>query len=267
MTLDTDWTALHLQLEWGADEALVTDPVDRLLQPERVPLLPSRPAAVRVQPETPVASLSPPHAGTPGEQALAAAGAAQTLDALRAAIAAFEHCALKQTASHLVFAEGNPESAVLLIGDPPGREEDRGGHPFAGPEGQLLDQMLGSIGLRRETLMLTPLIPWRPPGGRPANPAELALLLPFLHRLIALLGPAHVLILGNVAAKALLGQPPRRQAPVDWVDLRTPGLTSPVPALVLPSPGELLKKPPLRRDAWRALRKLHRALDAKPTNI
>ncbi len=262
MTLASDdWTALRLQIEWGADEALSPDPIDRLAQAARPQAVPERrPQAivVRTQP--------PPPAGTAAERALAAAGAAQTLDELRAAVAAYDGCALKQTASHLVFAEGNPESAVLLVGDPPGREEDRSGHPFAGPEGQLLDQMLGSIGLQRDSLMLTPLIPWRPPGGRPANPGELALLLPFLHRLIALHLPARVVILGGVAGRTLLGQPPRRAA-ADWVEMRVPGVQAPMPALVMPGLAEMLKKPPLRREAWRALRMLRRALDAMPAEM
>lgn len=262
MTLATDdWTALRLQIEWGADESLSPDPIDRLTAAAR-----PRPAAERRSPTLVVRTQPPPPAGTAAERALAAAGAAQTLDELRAAIAAYDGCMLKQTASHLVFAEGNPESAILLVGDPPGREEDRSGHPFAGPEGQLLDQMLASIGLPREGLMLTPLIPWRPPGGRPANPGELALLLPFLHRLIALHLPARVVILGGVAARTLLGQPPRRGA-ADWVEMRVPGVQAAIPALLMPGLAEMLKKPPLRREAWRALRMLRRAIEAMPSEM
>lgn len=266
MTLGTDdLTALRLQIEWGADECLAPDPIDRLViigRPQVQPAPGPRPAPTpiaRVQPETP--------SGTAGERALAAAGAARSLEELRAAIAGFEGCALKQTASNLVFAEGNPESPILLIGDPPGREEDRSGHPFAGPEGQLLDQMLGSVGLRRDGMMLTPLIPWRPPGGRPASAPELVLLMPFLNRLIALHQPARVLILGAVATRALVAQPPRRQAAGEWLNLRVPGMQDTIPALVAPGLGEMMKKPPLRRDAWRALRMLRRAVDAMTSGL
>ena len=93
---------------------------------------------------------SRPPKGTAGERALALAGQAATLEDLRAALAGFDGCALRDTASNLVFAEGDPASTTLIIGEPPGREEDRSGHPFAGPEGQLLDQMLASIGLTRD---------------------------------------------------------------------------------------------------------------------
>ncbi|MDR3530581.1 MAG: uracil-DNA glycosylase family protein, partial [Rhodopila sp.] len=170
--MDDAFALLRLQVEWGADEAIDLDPIDCLRPVESKPVLLPRP----------VAAPEPPK-GTPGERALGLAGQASSLEDLRAAVAGFDGCALRDTASNLVFAEGDPASTTLLIGEPPGREEDRSGHPFAGAEGMLLDQMLASIGLTRAQLMLAPLLPWRPPGGRPPNPGEIAVCLPFLHRL------------------------------------------------------------------------------------
>ena len=138
--MDDAYALLRLQVEWGADEAIDLDPIDRLRPIEARPL--PRPAALAERPND-TRVIEPPK-GTPGEQALASAGQAATLDDLRAALAGFDGCALRDTASNLVFAEGNPASTTLIIGEPPGREEDRSGHPFAGPEGQLLDQMLAS---------------------------------------------------------------------------------------------------------------------------
>jgi DNA polymerase len=261
MTFDDDWGMLRLQMEWGADEALAPEPVDRLRDQAVVPGVAetrSRAPAPVVRPMAPAA----PPAGTPGERALAAAQGASTLEELRAAIAAFDGCHLRQTASHLVFAEGDPESPLLLIGDPPGREEDRSGHPFAGAEGQLLDQMLASIGLKREQVMATPLVPWRPPGERPVTASELAMLMPFLHRLIALVQPERVVIFGGVACRALLGQAlPRNRKTVEWSDLRIPNLQKTLDSIAVPSLGAMLKTPPLRRDAWMALRRVRRFLD------
>jgi uracil-DNA glycosylase len=176
--LDDAFALLGLQVEWGADEAIDPTPLDRLRPAEPKPVPPPGPVAA---PE--------PARGTAGERALAAAAKAGTLEDLRSALTSFDGCALRDTASNLVFAAGDPASTTLIIGDPPAREEDRSGQPFAGPEGQLLDQMLISIGLTRADLMLTPLIPWRPPGGRPPSPGEIAICLPFLHRLIALMKP------------------------------------------------------------------------------
>jgi len=274
MSLEDDFALLSLQIEWGADEALLPDPLDRLRPLDAAPVADRGVRPIGASPigaRSPITVLPTPQVAapvrTPAERALAAAGSAETLDDLRAAIAAFDACPLRDTAAHLVFAEGNRESPVLLVGEPPGREEDRGGHPFAGPEGQLLDQMLASIGLTRAHVMATPLVPWRPPGGRPVSPSEKALLLPFLHRLIVLLDPARVMIFGGLAAKTLL--PPaatRRKATPDWVDMHIPGVAAPIPTLAVPSLSDMLKTPVLRRDAWAALRRLRRALDVLQTD-
>jgi DNA polymerase len=255
--LDDAFALLRLQFEWGADEAIAFEPLDRLrpAEPHPEPVL-------RAVPPAPV----PAPVGTPAERALGLAGSAATLDDLRAALAAFDGCALRDTASNLVFAEGDSASTTLVIGEPPGREEDRSGHPFAGPEGALLDRMLASIGLDRGTLMLTPLVPWRPPGGRPVSPAELAICLPFLHRLVGLLQPRRLVIFGGTAARLLLPPNAARRRPArGWTEARIPGLPQTLPALGLPGMAEMLKNPPLRRDAWAGLRLLRRALDEELT--
>jgi uracil-DNA glycosylase len=261
--LDDAFALLRLQVEWGADEAIDPDPVDRLRPVDSVSIPLLRPAAIVER-----AHSAPVAKGTPGERALGLAGQAATLDDLRAALAGFDGCALRDTASNLVFAEGDPASTTLIIGEPPGREEDRGGHPFAGPEGQLLDQMLASIGLSRTELMLTPLLPWRPPGGRPPSAGEIALCLPFLHRLIALLKPHRIVLFGGTAGRALLPQSAnRRRNPRGWVESSIPGMQAALPTLVLPGLAEMLKNPLLRRDAWAGLRMLRRTLDETQTQM
>ncbi len=251
-----DFALLSLQLEWGADEAIDLDPIDRLRPAEtRQTLAPAvRPQAVSPAPAAPI--------GTPGDRALIAAASAATLDELRTAITGFDGCALRDTATNTVFAEGDRDSDTLLVSDPPGRDEDRGGHPFAGAEGKLLDEMLISIGLTRSDLMLTPLIPWRPPGGRPPSPAEIAICLPFLHRLITLMKPQRIVVFGGTAAKALLPQgTTRRRGQRGWTEITIPGLAAPLPMLCLPGMAEMIKTPPTRRDAWAGLRLLLRTID------
>jgi DNA polymerase len=199
----------------------------------------------------------------PAERAVAAADSATTVDTLREAIAAFDGCALRDTASHLVWAEGDPNSPVLIIGEAPGRDEDRAGHPFAGADGVLLDQMLASIGLTRTQVMVAPLLPWRPPGGRPPNAVELAVCLPFLYRLITLMQPQWLLLFGTTAARTLLpaAAARRRPSPV-WVDCNIPSLQQALPSLVLPGFAEMRKSPALHRVAWAGLRMLRRTLNA-----
>ena len=121
----------------------------------------------------------------------------------------FTGCALRDTATQTVFADGAADAPLMLIGDAPGAEEDRAGRPFVGPAGLLLDQMLGSIGLDRAQLRLGNVIPWRPPGNRNPTESEVALCLPFLLRHIALVRPRGVCLLGAVAAKAVLPEPER----------------------------------------------------------
>ncbi|WP_428490396.1 uracil-DNA glycosylase [Rhodopila sp.] len=260
--MDDALALLSLQLEWGADESIGVDPINRLRPVEASPA----PRRLAVSPQPLSGAQGSGTQGTPGERALALAGRAATLDDLRAALAGFDGCSLRDTASNLVFAEGDPDSATLIIGEPPGREEDRGGHGFAGPEGQLLDQMLASIGLGRGELMLTPLLPWRPPGGRPASPGEIALCLPFLHRLVGLVKPRRIVLFGATAARAMLPQSPaRRRGPRNWVEGAFPGMPAALPVLALPGLADMLKNPPLRRDAWAGLRLLRRAIDQLPT--
>lgn len=252
---------LRLQIEWGADEALDDSPVDRL-RPAAAP-------ATILRPAPPPAAAPPPLPDSPragaAERAVVAAGAAETLDALRAAIAGFDGCALRDTATKPVLPAGDPDSGLLLIGDPPGAEEDRSGTPFAGPDGELLDRMLASIGLQRTHFLAAPLIPWRPPGGRPPSAGEIAVCLPFLHRLIVLAAPERIVLLGTLATRTLLpGQ--RRRPGGGWTQLALPSSPGTVPTLLLPMPGTLAGSPALRRDAWTELRRLRRALDGTVTD-
>jgi DNA polymerase len=243
---------LRLQMEWGADESLDDAPIDRLRPPRATP----PPMPVR----RPTPAPSPPvPSGTPVERAIRAAAQADTLDSLKAAIAGFEGCPLRDMATNLVFAAGDPDATVMLIGGPPAADEDRSGIPFSGREGALLDQMLASVDLKREALLLTPLIPWRPPGGRVPNPGELQLYRPFLMRLIALTAPARVLVFGSLAASTVLGAAHRART-VAWIEAPIEG--RPTALLVLPALADLLKTPARRKDAWTGLRLLRRALDA-----
>lgn len=242
---------LRLQIEWGADEALQDTPLDRL-----VPAAPARPPPAPVQTSPP----APATLATPAERAATLAAAATTLADLRAAVAAFDQCALRDTAANLVFADGSPATGLLLIGDPPGEAEDRSGTPFAGPAGALLERMLASVSLSRQDLLLTPLIPWRPPGGRPPSVAEIAVCLPFLHRLVVLSAARHLIVAGALAAKTLVRSTRRRTRPA-WVGVAVPGLADPVPCLVMPSPVDVVRAPSARQEAWAALRLLRRKLD------
>jgi len=142
-------------------------------------------------------------ASAPADRAAALAGIT-SLEALRDALETLDGCALKHTASNMIFADGNPGATLMVIGDVPGRDEDRVGLPLVGADGQLFDRMLASIGLSRADIYMAPLIPWRPPGNRTPTAEEMALLLPFLYRHVQLAAPQMLLLLGGVTAKTIL---------------------------------------------------------------
>jgi DNA polymerase len=260
--------ALRLQLEWGADEALAEAPVDRMAAPAPAAsaAAPGRPVMQPTPPPTPLrpaAAPMPPGSPAPVLRAREVAEAAGTLAELRAALARFDGCALSATATNLVFADGNPASGLMLVGEGPGAEEDRAGKPFVGPSGQFLDRMLASIGLDRTKLLITNLIPWRPPGNRNPTDSEVLVCLPFLLRHIALVRPRRLVLLGALATKAVTGNATGiRRMRGKWLDVAIPGLSAPVPALPMLHPAYLLRTPGAKRDAWADFLLLRRTLDA-----
>jgi uracil-DNA glycosylase len=164
---------------------------------------------------------------------------------LQSAMAKLDDCPLKHTASNLCFADGNPGARVMIIGEAPGRDEDRVGVPFVGADGQLLDKMIASIGLDRASVYLTNLLPWRPPGNRSPTDEETAMLLPWLFRHVQLAKPEFVLLLGGAAAKLVLGSHDGimklrgRWRDVDFGDsVSRPVLASLHPAYLLRSPAQ-----------------------------
>ncbi|WP_431270388.1 uracil-DNA glycosylase [Dankookia sp. P2] len=169
----------------GAEEALAAAPIDRTVPRAVAPALPPAAPAIPGMPakggrEAPARALPARLAPPPGAtRAAALAAQADSLPALRAAMAGFDASPLRETATNLVFADGAPESGLMLIGEAPGGDEDRLGRPFVGVSGQLLDRMLGSIGLHRETgFYITNILPFRPPGNRTPTDAEIGLFLP-----------------------------------------------------------------------------------------
>ena len=249
----TPLQALRWSVAMGADEAIGDEPVDRYAQSAE-PAAPAQPA-VPVHASASTAPAAPPLASSQGAaDSRAAARQADTLAALRLALEAFEGCALKQTATNLVFADGNPEADLMILGEAPGAEEDRQGTPFVGPSGQFLDRMLGAIGRDRTSAYISNVLFWRPPGNRTPTDAEVAACMPFVQRHIALVRPKVLVFVGGAAAKALLE---RKEGIMrlrgTWYDYRNPDLDVPIPALAIFHPAYLLRSPGQKRQTWRDL--------------
>ncbi|WP_276118756.1 uracil-DNA glycosylase [Pararhizobium qamdonense] len=197
-----------------------------------------------------------PQMAIPDEQAIAearfAADSARSLDELKSAMEAFSGCNLRNSARNMVFADGNAASGILVIGPVPNGDDDREGVPFSGKQGQMLDRMLGAIGLDRASVLLTNVIPWRPPGNRPPSPRETDICRPFIERQIALSEPRHLLILGNFAARFFFGGNEMiHHMRGEWRDV-TVGSTT-VPALATLHPQDLVSAPASKRLAWQDL--------------
>ena len=244
---------LALMIEWGADEALDDAPIDRTrahppaATPQQAAAAARAPATVAPRP-------------TPATNAQALAAAATTQAELRAALASFTECPLAVTATNLVFADGNPEAGLVLVGEAPGAEEDLAGTPFVGASGKFLDRMLASIGLNRTHLLITNLIPWRPPGNRAPTDSEVLMCLPFLRRHLQLLRPHTVVTLGALATHALTGTDTGirklrgKWRTLDLGDGQTPRL------LPMLHPAYLLRTPGAKRETWQDLLSLKQSL-------
>jgi DNA polymerase len=258
---DTDALAtLAWLIEAGADEAIAEEPVNRLTAKLVAP--PSPPAPVAM---TPRAAAAPSVAAASGDaigDAQAAAAAANSLDALRAAMEAFEGSALKRAATHTVFADGTPAGRVLFIGEAPGRDEDRIGKPFVGRAGQLLDKMLASIDLdRTRNCYITNVINWRPPDNRDPSPEEAAICLPFLRRHIELANPGVIVLLGAVAARHVMGITEGiMKTRGRWMEYRVGNVM--VPVMPTLHPAYLLRQPAHKKLAWRDLQALASRMEA-----
>ena len=235
-------------VEAGADEAIQEIPVNRL----KAPITPPPVAPMRAQ-AAPAASQPPPVAGDNIGSAMATAAAATNLAELKAALESFEGSALKRMATNTVFADGVAESRIMLIGEAPGRDEDRIGKPFVGRAGQLLDKMLASIGLdRTSNVYITNVMNWRPPDNRDPSPEEAAICLPFLRRHIELVNPKLILLLGAVAARHVMGiSDGIMKTRGRWMEYRVGDRM--VPVLPTLHPAYLLRQPAHKKLAWRDL--------------
>nr|WP_041782782.1 uracil-DNA glycosylase [Ancylobacter novellus] len=273
---------LAFHVEAGVDVALGEQPVDRFTESAaersaaagRVVLAPSAESAPAPRPAPPVpaahrpatpalAGEAPPPPDLAAVEAREAAASAPTLEALEALLEKFDGCPLKHTATRLVFADGNPQARLMLVGEAPGRDEDIEGKPFVGRSGKLLDRMLAAIGIDRTTAYIANVVPWRPPGNRTPTPQETAICLPFICRQIELANPDVLVCLGGPSAQTLLGiRDGITKARGRWMDYDTGSRV--IPALATFHPAYLLRSPLGKRMAWRDMLAIEARLAGLP---
>ncbi|PZA09848.1 uracil-DNA glycosylase [Rhodopseudomonas palustris] len=259
---------LAFYLDAGVDCALAEDPVNRMLDDAPEPIASATESSRAVKPALQAQPTPPPprpaQPATPDAAIVSAresAATAPTLEALRDLMQRFDGCALRGTAKQLVFADGNPQAKLMLVGEAPGRDEDIEGLPFVGRSGKLLDLMLAAIGLDRNSVYIANVIPWRPPGNRTPTPQETQICLPFIKRQIELVNPDLLVTLGNPSTQALLGtRDGIMRTRGRWFDFDTGTRT--IRALPTLHPAYLLRQPTYKRLAWQDLRAIATALAA-----
>ena len=259
---------LRFYAEAGYDEALDETPANRFAEQRSQPraqreappeAAPASPKGDNGEPRAPLQARAPAAPAIPAsvpdeEQVLRArtlAKEAKSLDELREIVAGFDGCNLKFTAKSLVFADGNPDAPLMLVGEAPGRDEDLAGLPFVGRSGQLLDRILAAIGRDRTSSYIANVIPWRPPGNRDPSPLETEICRPFIERQIELAAPKVLVTLGNPSTKLLLKtQTGIMRMRGNWATYATSsGLE--IPAMPTLHPAYLLRNPAHKKLAWR----------------
>jgi DNA polymerase len=251
---------LDFYVEAGADALVGEEPVDRFATEDAPLTARSTPVTARAEPAARAPSpIAPP---APDEASMAAREAAKratSLDELRAVLDRFEGCALKATATQLVFADGNPQARLMFVGEAPGRDEDIEGLPFVGRSGKLLDRMLAAIGLDRTLVYIANIVPWRPPGNRTPTPQESQICLPFISRQIELADPDILVCLGGPSAQTLLGiKDGITKTRGRWFSFDT-GKRE-IRAMPTFHPAFLLRSPLQKRFAWRDFLAIKKAL-------
>jgi len=273
----------HFYVDAGADALLGEEAVDRMADevPDSPPLAGGRPdgEAVRVGNYPTHCLGARPHPGRLQRSGPPPAGEGKALatarrrhdggarggpdrrefDELRKLLESFQGCSLRNTATQLVFADGNPEGRVMFVGEAPGHEEDISGRPFVGRSGKLLDRMIEAIGLDRSKVYIANVVPWRPPGNRTPTPQETAICLPFIRRQIELANPDILVCLGGPSMQTLL-------APKDgitrmrgrWFPFDTG--TREIRAMATFHPAFLLRSPLQKRLSWRDFLAIKKAL-------
>ncbi len=256
---------LRWYVEQGIDEAIGEEPIDRFAAPPppaaAAAVTPIAPAAraltpLRAPPPQPAAQRGPVPLESPRlvEDARALAESCSTLAELEAAIRGFEGCALKRTAKNTVFADGTPGAPVMIVGEAPGADEDRLGKPFVGVSGQLMDRMMGAIGLARDGgFYITNILFWRPPGNRTPTTTEQGMCLAFTRRHIELAKPKVLVLAGGVAVKAVLDTTEGiTRLRGKWTGYTTSDGTV-IPTMPTFHPAYLLRTPASKRQSWQDL--------------
>lgn len=242
-----DLQILNWYLTAGVDEVIGEEPINRLVAvPKKQNLAPIIQKALSQ--DIQVQRIADVPTNVLAKQAT-------SLNELKSLIANFD-TPLKKNAQNMVFADGNPQADLMVIGEAPGEEEDKQGLPFVGRSGKLLDAMLKSIEHDRTNTYITNVVNFRPPNNRTPADDEILLFLPFLQKHVELVQPKVILALGKCAVEALTGSKEGiTRLRGKWT------LYNNIPMMPSFHPSYLLRKPDQKKNSWYDFLAVQKKLD------
>jgi len=182
------------------------------------------------------------------------------LEILKNNIEAIQNCNLKKNASKIVFADGNIQSPIMIIGEGPGQKEDELGKPFVGDAGNLLNKMLKAINIEREKIYITNVVNYRPPNNRKPEPSEINRYSEYLKEHISIINPKILILMGSTAMEALLGSNKRiSKERGQWKEVIIKQKN--YKTIVTFHPAYLLRKPDQKKFSWEDLKIIRKEID------
>ena len=182
------------------------------------------------------------------------------LKILKNNIEAIQNCNLKKNASKIVFADGDIESPIMIIGEGPGQKEDELGKPFVGDAGNLLNKMLKAINIEREKIYITNVVNYRPPNNRKPEPSEINRYSEYLKEHISIINPKILILMGSTAMEALLGSNKRiSKERGQWKEVIIKQKN--YKTMVTFHPAYLLRKPDQKKFSWEDLKIIRKEID------
>ena len=182
------------------------------------------------------------------------------LEILKNNIEAIQNCNLKKNASKIVFADGNIQSPIMIIGEGPGQKEDELGKPFVGDAGNLLNKMFKAINIEREKIYITNVVNYRPPNNRKPEPSEINRYSEYLKEHISIINPKILILMGSTAMEALLGSNKRiSKERGQWKEVIIKQKN--YKTMVTFHPAYLLRKPDQKKFSWEDIKIIRKEID------
>ena len=188
------------------------------------------------------------------------------LESLKNKIKTIQNCDLKKNASKIVFADGNIQSPIMIVGEGPGQKEDELGRPFVGDAGNLLNKMLKAINIKRDKIYITNVVNYRPPNNRKPEPSEINRYSEFLKEHISIIDPKILILMGSTAMEALIGSNKKiSKERGQWKEVIIKQKN--YKTLVTFHPAYLLRKPDQKKFSWKDLKIIRKEIDNKNIKI